>query len=63
VAAAVEALAIVAPQPPVRSLRDATRSAMLRYARTCYDHLAGEVGVALSCALERNGVLVRRDGT
>jgi DNA-binding transcriptional ArsR family regulator len=63
VAAAVEALAIVAPQPPVRSLRDATRSDMLRYARTCYDHLAGEVGVALSRALERSGVLVRRDGT
>jgi len=41
VAAAVEALALVAPQPTVRSLREATRSELLREARTCYDHLAG----------------------
>jgi DNA-binding transcriptional ArsR family regulator len=63
VAAAVEALAIVAPQPPVRSLRDATRSELIRYARTCYDHLAGEVGVAVARALERDGALARRDAT
>jgi DNA-binding transcriptional ArsR family regulator len=63
VAAAVEALAIVAPQPPVKSLRDATRSQLIRYARTCYDHLAGEVGVALARALERDGALARQDGT
>lgn len=62
VAAAVEALAIIAPQPPVKS-RDATRSQLIRYARTCYDHLAGEVGVALARALERDGALARHDGT
>lgn len=62
VAAAVEALAIVAPQPQVRSLREATRSELVRHARTCYDHLAGHVGVALALALEHRGVLVRRDG-
>jgi hypothetical protein len=63
VAEAVEALAIVAPQPPVRSLREASRSELIRYARTCYDHLAGEVGVALARSLERERVVVRRDGT
>jgi DNA-binding transcriptional ArsR family regulator len=62
VAAAVEALALVAPQPPVRSLREATRSELLREARTCYDHLAGKVGVALAQSLERERVLVRRNG-
>jgi DNA-binding transcriptional ArsR family regulator len=62
VAAAVEALAVVAPQPPVRSLREATRSDLLRHARTCYDHLAGRVGVALAQSLEQDGTLVRRDG-
>jgi DNA-binding transcriptional ArsR family regulator len=62
VAAAVEALAVVAPQPPVRSLREATRSELLRHARTCYDHLAGRVGVALARSLEQDGTLVRRDG-
>jgi DNA-binding transcriptional ArsR family regulator len=63
VAAAVEALAVVAPQPPIRSLKEATRSQRLRYARTCYDHLAGEIGVALARALEAQGALTRRDRT
>jgi DNA-binding transcriptional ArsR family regulator len=62
VADAVEALAIVAPQPPVHSLREATRSELLRSARTCYDHLAGRLGVALAAALERREVVVRRNG-
>ena len=31
---------------PVRSLRDGTRAQALRRARTCYDHLAGQLGVA-----------------
>jgi len=62
VAAAVEALALVAPQPPVRSLREATRSELLRDARTCYDHLAGKIGVALARSLERQRVLVRQSG-
>jgi DNA-binding transcriptional ArsR family regulator len=62
VAAAVEALALVAPQPPVRSLREATRSELLRDARTCYDHLAGKIGVALAQSLERQRVLVRNNG-
>ena len=62
VAAAVEALALVAPQPPVRSLREATRSELLREARTCYDHLAGRIGVALARSLEQDGTLVRHNG-
>ena len=62
VAAAVEALALVAPQPSVRSLREATRSELLREARTCYDHLAGRVGVALARSLEDDRTLVRRNG-
>jgi DNA-binding transcriptional ArsR family regulator len=63
VAQAVEALAVIAPQTPVRSLRDATRSELIREARTCYDHLAGRLGVALARGLERTSVLVRRDET
>jgi DNA-binding transcriptional ArsR family regulator len=62
VAAAVEALSLVAPQPPVRSLREANRSELLREARTCYDHLAGRVGVELARSLERDATLVRRNG-
>ena len=63
VAAVVEALALVAPQPQVHSLREATRSELLRHARTCYDHLAGHLGVAVARALERDRALARRDGT
>jgi DNA-binding transcriptional ArsR family regulator len=63
VARAVEALAVVAPQPQVHSLREATRGELLRSARTCYDHIAGRLGVAVARALEREQALARRDGT
>ena len=63
VAEAVEALSRVGPQRPVRSLREATKSELIREARTCYDHLAGRLGVALAHALEQSGVVVRRNGT
>lgn len=62
VAAAFEALAAIAPQPPVRSLRESTRAAALRRARTCYDHLAGRFGVAVLEGLVAHGALVRTDG-
>jgi DNA-binding transcriptional ArsR family regulator len=47
----LEALARLAPAEPVRSLRQGTRAAALRRARTCYDHLAGKLGVELMAAL------------
>ena len=47
VAQAVEALARVAPSRPIRSLRQATHASAIRQARTCYDHLAGRLGVAI----------------
>jgi DNA-binding transcriptional ArsR family regulator len=62
VADAIEALAIVAPQPEPRTLREATRGELLREARTCYDHLAGRLGVALARALETDGVVKRHNG-
>jgi DNA-binding transcriptional ArsR family regulator len=62
VAEAVEALSRVAPQRPVTSLREATRSELLREARTCYDHLAGRLGVGLARALELRGVILTKDG-
>ncbi|MFD7923657.1 ArsR/SmtB family transcription factor [Streptomyces sp. NPDC059740] len=59
---AVEALARLAPQQPVRSLRQGTRARALRRARTCYDHLAGELGVGLTTVLLDRGALCREDG-
>jgi DNA-binding transcriptional ArsR family regulator len=62
VAAALEALSVLAPQRPVRSLRESTRAAAMRRARTCYDHLAGRLGVGVTAALVRERALVRDDG-
>jgi len=46
------------PAPrPVRSLRAATAQAALAQARICYDHLAGRLGVELTDAMTRAGLL------
>lgn len=62
VAAVLEALAQLAPSEPVHSLRQSTRAAQLRNARTCYDHLAGRLGVAITQALIDTGALTATDG-
>jgi DNA-binding transcriptional ArsR family regulator len=62
VAEAVEGLSRIAPERPVRSLKEATRGELLREARTCYDHLAGRLGVALARALAQRRVVVQSNG-
>ncbi|MEJ3658097.1 helix-turn-helix domain-containing protein [Actinomycetes bacterium KLBMP 9759] len=62
VADAIEALSALAPAEPVRSLRQHTAAAALRRARTCYDHLAGLLGVTVTTALVERGALCRADG-
>jgi MFS transporter len=52
----------LAPPHPVRSLREGTRAARLRSARTCYDHLAGRLGVQIMGSLLDREVLVGGDG-
>jgi DNA-binding transcriptional ArsR family regulator len=58
VAAAWEALAPLAPPRPVRSLREAKVGEALAHARTCYDHLAGKLGVAVADALVARRAIV-----
>jgi DNA-binding transcriptional ArsR family regulator len=53
----IEAVARVAPVQPVTSLRQGTRAHAVRYARHCYDHLAGRLGVALTDAMLASGLL------
>jgi DNA-binding transcriptional ArsR family regulator len=49
----------VPPRYQPRSIRDDA----LRFARTCYDHLAGQVGVAIADALVANGhIVLTEDG-
>ena len=55
---ALEALAVLAPQGTPRTHRQAKIGRAVRTARTCYDHLAGRVGVGLTTALIDRGVLV-----
>lgn len=43
--------------PAARGLRAVTASAALARGRTCYDHLAGRLGVAVTDALSRTGRL------
>ncbi|HEY6624189.1 MAG TPA: winged helix-turn-helix domain-containing protein [Acidimicrobiales bacterium] len=58
----IESIARVAPPMTVRSLREGTAAEALRRARTCYDHLAGRLGVALMEALLSESVLEGGDG-
>jgi DNA-binding transcriptional ArsR family regulator len=63
VADALEALLQIAPPSPVRTLRHSHAGAALKRARTCYDHLAGELGVAVTEALVDRGCLRLRDSS
>ncbi|TDQ47219.1 ArsR family transcriptional regulator [Actinorugispora endophytica] len=45
------------PVEPERSLKATSRRRRLAHARTCYDHLAGTVGVAITDAMSDRGLL------
>jgi len=59
VATALEAFAQICPTTPVTSLRRSAQAEAIRSARTCYDHLAGRLGVGLLDALLERRWLVR----
>lgn len=63
VAEVIEAMLTIAPDRAAGGLRESTRGAALRGARTCYDHLAGELGVALTDSLERQHLIETGDGS
>ncbi|MGC0327452.1 DNA-binding transcriptional ArsR family regulator [Streptomyces sp. SAI-170] len=62
VSAALECLALIAPPLAITSLRQSSRTNALHRARSCYDHLAGRLGVALMRGLLERGVLSGHDG-
>lgn len=56
----IETLASLAPPPRVSSLTGVNEEAKsIRYARTCYDHLAGKVAVEIAGAMISGGWLKR----
>jgi DNA-binding transcriptional ArsR family regulator len=62
VAAMLESIKVVAAiEVPPRHIPYAARDRTLRFARSCYDHLAGEAGVAVTDALVAMGHLVLTD--
>ena len=62
VATALETLLVIAPATPVTSLRGSARMRSLRFARMCYDHLAGVTGVAVTEALAARQAIGETDG-
>lgn len=56
-AEAIEAILAIAPQRRANSLRESSDGEAIRHARTCYDHLAGTLGVALTDSLEHQGMI------
>jgi len=61
VAAALEAIGLISPALPVRTLRQSREAIALTEARTCYDHLAGRAGVGLLDSLLTSKYLDRTD--
>lgn len=63
VAQVLETLAGIAPPARVTSLRQSESARAIRFARTCYDHLAGTVGVALTERLVECAILTQSGET
>ncbi|GAA2632515.1 ArsR/SmtB family transcription factor [Paractinoplanes durhamensis] len=69
VAALIETVAAAHPSArngtgtPVTTLAAAHKRRNLAFARTCYDHLAGYLGVAIADAMVGNGFVTRTHGT
>jgi len=61
VAHLLESLAVLAPSMKIEEEGEVSMTD-LRYARSCYDHLAGQIGVAVTQAMVRQGIL-RDSGT
>ncbi|MEU0531100.1 ArsR/SmtB family transcription factor [Amycolatopsis tolypomycina] len=62
VAELIEHLAQHAEHRPVTGLKSSLRARRLGFARTCYDHLAGELGVALRDGMLAAGLVGTADG-
>jgi DNA-binding transcriptional ArsR family regulator len=63
VAYAVEAMANLIPKPKVAVKKKSKEYPPIKYCRTCYDHLAGKIGVALTDSLLEQKIIVQQDNT
>ncbi len=58
VAHALEHLATIGPAEPAKRKALSPKARELRFCRCCYDHLAGQVGVAVTHGLQERGFIV-----
>ncbi|WP_264534968.1 ArsR/SmtB family transcription factor [Flavobacterium sp. N1736] len=63
VAYAVEAMTNLVPRPEIRSKKETDHYPPIKYCRTCYDHLAGKIGVALSDSLLEQKIILSKNDT
>lgn len=61
VASVVESILSISRPAEVRSFRQSTQEKALRFGRTCYDHLAGRLGVTLTHSMVQKGWLQASD--
>jgi DNA-binding transcriptional ArsR family regulator len=61
IAEVLEKLGTIAPPAEVRSLRQSDQQKQVRHARTCYDHLAGSLGVKVTEALLNMEMIALKD--
>lgn len=59
VAQVMESLLSIAPPVPIHSFKHASENEALRLARTCYDHVAGQLGVQLMSFFIQKGLFPR----
>lgn len=62
VAHAIETLSVIAGMGPKRHHPIGPKDEALRRARTCYDHIAGQLGVALAESLQARRFMILSDG-
>ncbi|MFS1512110.1 ArsR/SmtB family transcription factor [Chengkuizengella sp. SCS-71B] len=61
VAEIIEKLGTIAPPVQIRSLKQSDQMKQVRLARTCYDHLAGELGVNITEALLKQDLIILKN--
>jgi DNA-binding transcriptional ArsR family regulator len=61
IAETLESVLALSKPPEIRSLRQSSQLKALKAGRTCYDHLAGEIGVKVTESLVKNGHLEKMD--
>ena len=59
----IEAMLTLAPHRSAANLRESRHGHAISHARTCYDHLAGSLGVALTDGLQHQGLISLADNS